>query len=78
VTTLGRCTSFSVTIYEEQHLNGFKILQPCPQLAKGAETAGRDRMARRVFFSFHFQNDIWRVNQVRNAGEFLDVTGGSQ
>src|SRR5689334_10874509 len=24
-------------------------------------------MARRVFFSFHFENDIWRVNQVRNA-----------
>jgi len=22
-------------------------------------------MARRVFFSFHFENDIWRVNQVR-------------
>lgn len=24
-------------------------------------------MARRVFFSFHYQNDIWRVNQIRNA-----------
>lgn len=24
-------------------------------------------MARRVFFSFHFENDIWRVNQVRNS-----------
>ena len=24
-------------------------------------------MARRVFFSFHFENDIWRVNQVRNT-----------
>lgn len=24
-------------------------------------------MARRVFFSFHYQRDIWRVNQVRNA-----------
>lgn len=24
-------------------------------------------MARRVFFSFHHQNDIWEVNQVRNA-----------
>jgi sugar-specific transcriptional regulator TrmB len=23
-------------------------------------------MARRVFFSFHYQRDIWRVNQVRN------------
>jgi hypothetical protein len=32
-------------------------------------------MARRVFFSFHYQNDIWRVNQVRNSGEFSDVTG---
>ena len=24
-------------------------------------------MARRVFFSFHFENDIWRANQVRMA-----------
>lgn len=24
-------------------------------------------MARRVFFSFHYTNDIWRANQVRNA-----------
>lgn len=24
-------------------------------------------MARRVFFSFHYQNDIWRVNVVRNS-----------
>lgn len=24
-------------------------------------------MARRVFFSFHYQRDIWRVNVVRNA-----------
>ena len=23
-------------------------------------------MARRVFFSFHYQLDIWRVNQIRN------------
>ena len=25
------------------------------------------RMARRVFFSFHFDADIWRANQVRNC-----------
>lgn len=25
-------------------------------------------MARRVFFSFHYQRDIWRVNVVRNSG----------
>lgn len=24
-------------------------------------------MARRVFFSFHFERDIWRANQVRNS-----------
>jgi hypothetical protein len=24
-------------------------------------------MARRAFFSFHFDNDIWRANQVRNC-----------
>lgn len=23
-------------------------------------------MARRTFFSFHYQRDIWRVNQIRN------------
>jgi hypothetical protein len=23
-------------------------------------------MARRVFFSFHYQRDIWRINQIRN------------
>jgi hypothetical protein len=25
-------------------------------------------MARRVFFSFHYENDIWRVNQIRHVG----------
>lgn len=25
-------------------------------------------MARRVFFSFHFENDYWRTQQVRNIG----------
>jgi hypothetical protein len=25
-------------------------------------------MARRVFFSFHYQQDLWRVNVVRNSG----------
>lgn len=25
------------------------------------------RPKRRVFFSFHYQNDIWKVNQVRNS-----------
>lgn len=24
-------------------------------------------MARRVFFSFHFERDVWRANQVRNS-----------
>jgi hypothetical protein len=23
-------------------------------------------MARQVFFSFHYQRDVWRVNQIRN------------
>jgi hypothetical protein len=34
-------------------------------------------MARRVFFSFHFENDIWRANQVRNANVVAgpDVAG---
>jgi hypothetical protein len=25
-------------------------------------------MARRVFFSFHYQRDVWRTNVVRNSG----------
>ncbi len=24
-------------------------------------------MSRKVFFSFHYQNDVWRANQVRNS-----------
>ncbi len=34
-------------------------------------------MARRVFFSFHYTNDIWRANQVRNCNVVAgaDVAG---
>ena len=31
-------------------------------------------MARRVFFSFHYQRDIWRVNQIRNVPGIVGVT----
>jgi len=24
-------------------------------------------MSRHVFFSFHYKNDVWRANQVRNS-----------
>ena len=30
-------------------------------------------MARRVFFSFHYDEDIWRVSQVRNSGITKDA-----
>jgi hypothetical protein len=30
--------------------------------------ARKDAPKRKVFFSFHYQRDIWRVNQIRNAG----------
>jgi len=30
-------------------------------------------MTRRVFFSFHYQRDIWRVNQIRNLPEVIGV-----
>ena len=30
-------------------------------------------MARRVFFSFHYQRDIWRVNQIRNIPKIISV-----
>jgi hypothetical protein len=29
-------------------------------------------MPRRVFFSFHYQEDIWRVNQIRHVGVTRD------
>ena len=34
-------------------------------------------MARRVFFSFHYDNDVWRANQVRNCNVVAgtDVAG---
>ena len=28
-------------------------------------------MARRVFFSFHYQRDVWRVNQIRNVPKVM-------
>ena len=31
-------------------------------------------MARRVFFSFHYQRDLWRVNVVRNSGTIAGVS----
>lgn len=33
-------------------------------------------MARRVFFSFDFQRDLWRVNVVRNSGSIESVSAG--
>ena len=30
-------------------------------------------MARRVFFSFHYQRDVWRVNQIRNLDQVVGV-----
>lgn len=32
-------------------------------------------MARRVFFAFHYEEDIWRVNQVRQANVVFGVEG---
>lgn len=31
-------------------------------------------MARRVFFSFHYDSDIWRLNQIRNIGEIVGTS----
>lgn len=30
-------------------------------------------MARRVFFSFHYQRDVWRVNQIRNIPNIIQT-----
>ena len=32
-------------------------------------------MARRVFFSFHYENDVWRANIVRNSWVMADAAG---
>jgi hypothetical protein len=32
-------------------------------------------MARRTFFSFHYENDIWRANVVRNSWVTADTAG---
>lgn len=39
-----------------------------PDPSKKKPRARTSAPKRRVFFSFHYQRDIWRVNQVRNAG----------
>jgi hypothetical protein len=31
-------------------------------------------MARRVFFSFHYKRDLWRVNVVRNSGAIEGIS----
>ena len=31
-------------------------------------------MARKVFFSFHYQRDLWRVNVVRNSGTIEGIS----
>lgn len=31
-------------------------------------------MARRVFFSFHYQRDIWRINQIRNLPNIIGTS----
>ena len=32
-------------------------------------------MTRKVFFSFHFERDVWRASQVRNSGMTQDKAG---
>lgn len=39
----------------------------CHNILTASTFAVPTHMARRVFFSFHYQNDIWRVNQIRNS-----------
>jgi hypothetical protein len=31
-------------------------------------------MARKIFFSFHYQRDLWRVNVVRNSGAIEGIS----
>ncbi len=39
-------------------------------MALTSNLLGMQPQKRRVFFSFHFQNDIWRVNQIRNSWRY--------
>lgn len=39
-------------------------------MALASGILGLQPQKRRVFFSFHYQNDIWRVNQVRNSWRY--------
>lgn len=41
---------------------------PTPEPSEKKRRARARAPKRRVFFSFHYQRDIWRVNQIRNAG----------
>lgn len=51
--------------------------RPGSQLPKGKARRHRGSAPRRkVFFSFHYQRDIWRVNQVRNA-DLVDASAAA-
>ncbi len=41
---------------------------PTPEPEEKKRRVRASAPKRRVFFSFHYQRDIWRVNQIRNAG----------
>lgn len=43
-------------------------------MSTAATILGLNPTKRRVFFSFHYQKDIWRVNQVRNSWRYLHET----
>lgn len=45
-----------------------------PDLARHVNRSWVFDMARKVFFSFHYQRDLWRVNVVRNSGAIEGVS----
>ncbi len=67
----------SVDLQPEVRSSGFSDLNKSEEvftLSSTIDTRKGEKMARRVFFSFHYQRDIWRVNQIRNIPE---ITGSA-
>jgi hypothetical protein len=49
-----------------------KSLQPCTGRAPSVAVSGEEILARRTFFSFHYQPDVWRAWNVRNCSVVRD------
>ena len=71
--TLGFIDARNTSIAEIAELLIAKLNIDASQYAR--RVSNNTESNRRIFYSFHYQRDIWRVNQIRNA---LMVTGYPQ